>query len=300
MQERGGPRRFDVASRTLIDSDPAGWLTWVGLPVDGPVSTIESDVSTVLAVVDKVLRVDGPTPWLAHLEVQASRDRFLPVRLLQYHALLLHRHDVPVATTVVLLRPEANAPELTGTFEQRGPSGDPTILFRYGVVRLWERPVDELLAGSLNVAPLAPLAAFHPDRLADVLDRLDERFSRESPSPSLTDELWAATLLMMGVRYTEEQIRGLSERVQRMRESVTYQMIVNEGIERGIEQGIERGEVRGARRILLGLGTHKFGPPDPETSEALERIEDVAALEQLAEGVLDASSWPELLARSSQ
>jgi hypothetical protein len=54
-----GSRPFDVSTSSLIDRDPAAWLACVGLSVDGPVSVIESDVSTVLADVDKVLRVDG-------------------------------------------------------------------------------------------------------------------------------------------------------------------------------------------------------------------------------------------------
>jgi hypothetical protein len=65
MQEGAGPRPFDVTTRRLIEADPEGWLAWIGLPADGPVQAIESDVSTVLAEVDKVLRVDGPRPTLA-------------------------------------------------------------------------------------------------------------------------------------------------------------------------------------------------------------------------------------------
>ena len=292
MQERGGPRPFDIATRRLIETDPAGWLAWVGLPIHGPVSTVDSDISTVLAAVDKVLRVDAPSPWLAHLEFQVSRDRLLPFRLLQYHALLLHRHQLPVATTVVLLRPEAQGGELSGRLEQLGPTGERTIAFNYAVVRLWEHPVEEFLSGSLGIAPLAPLADFEPGQLPAILDRLDERFEEEAPSPSLTDELWAATLLLMGVRYDREQIRGLGERVQRMRESVTYQMIIEEGIERGLE----RGEILGVRRALLNLGSQKFGPPDRASADALERIEDMGTLQQLLQAILGANSWSDLLA----
>lgn len=288
MQERGGPRRYDVATRTLIDTDPEGWLTWVGLPVDGPVQTIDSEVSTVLAVVDKVLRVDAPSPWLAHLELQASRDRLLPVRLLQYHALLLHRHELPVATTVVLLRPEASGRELSGRFVQRGPRGEETVSFNYTVVRLWQRPVDELLTGSLGIAPLAPLGDVEPGQLPEILDRMDERFAQDAGSPSAIDDLWAATLLMMGVRYTKEQIRGLGERVQRMRESVTYQMI--------IEEGIERGELQGHREMLLDLGTTKFGPPDANVVAFIDRLSALNDLRRLGRRLLTAASWDELLA----
>jgi len=63
VQQGAGPRPFDTTTRRLIESDPVGWLTWLGLPVDGPVAPLDSEVSTVLAEVDKVLEIDGPSPW---------------------------------------------------------------------------------------------------------------------------------------------------------------------------------------------------------------------------------------------
>src|SRR5437867_1368703 len=114
VQEGAGPRPFDVSVSYLIELDARGWLDWLKLPVDGPIESIESDVGTVLAEVDKVLRIGGPEPWLAHIEIQASDDPRLETRLLQYHALLHHRHGLRVETTVVLLRPDADNPRLTG------------------------------------------------------------------------------------------------------------------------------------------------------------------------------------------
>ena len=144
MQRDRGPRPFDITTRLLIDSDPAGWLRWIGRPVDGPVRPIDTDVSTVLAEVDKVLRVDGAAPWPAHVELQSSHDRILPIRLLQYHGLLLRRHELPIESTVVLLRPQADGPELSGRYEQRGPRGRLTVAIQNQVLPIWERPVEEL------------------------------------------------------------------------------------------------------------------------------------------------------------
>src|SRR4051812_32344494 len=93
VQDGPGPRPYDVSVSYLIELDPQGWLDWLRLPADGPIKSIESDLGTVLAEVDKVLRIDAPRPWLAHIELQANRDPRLPSRLLQYHALLHHRHQ---------------------------------------------------------------------------------------------------------------------------------------------------------------------------------------------------------------
>jgi predicted transposase YdaD len=275
-----------VATRSLIEADPAGWLQWLGLPVDGPVRPIDTEVSTVLAEVDKVLRVEARPPWLAHLELQASRDRDLPLRLLEYNAILRYRHRIRVRTTVVLLRTQADGRELTGRFEEAEPDGEVSLSFRYRVVRLWERPVEELLGGSVGILPLAPLAAIPRGRLPQVLDQLGDRFEQETRSTA--SDLWAATALLMGVRYDRTVITGLIEKVRRMRESVTYQII--------LEEGREEGRVQEARVLVLDLGTEKLGAPDTSIAATIDRTDDLAALQRMARAVLRANSWQELLA----
>ncbi|HZO27729.1 MAG TPA: hypothetical protein VFH48_17260 [Chloroflexota bacterium] len=231
---------------------------------------------------DKVLRVEARRPWLAHLELQASRDRDLPLRLHEYNAILRYRHKIRVRTTVILLRRQADGRELTGLLEDVEPDGEVTLSFRYRVVKLWERPVDELLSGSLGVLPLAPLAAIWRRRLPEVLDQLGERF--EQAASSSADDLWAATALLMGLRYDRDAITSLIERVRRMRESVTYQTI------------LEEGEVREARRTILDLGGEKFGPPAESTVALVEGLEDIDVLHRMIRSVLRANTWQELLA----
>ena len=298
MQESRGPRPFDVTTRQLIDRDPAAWLAWAGLPVDGPVQPLDSEVSTVLAEVDKVLQVDAPTPWLAHLEIQASRDQQLPLRMLQYHALLLHRHDRPVASVVVLLRNQADGPELDGDLHRRDPLGEPSVTFRYRVIRVWQRPVDELLRGGLGILPLAPLAAVEREQLPAVVERMAERLSHEAP-PDIASNLWTATLLLMGLRYDEREARELLRGVRQMRESVTYQAILEEGRVEGREAGREEGQEIGrtieARRLLLRLAERRFGTPPAWATAAIEATTDIDRLEQLSLELLTAKGWDDLL-----
>lgn len=290
MQHGLGPRPYDVTTRRLIDIDPAAWLRWAGLPVDGPVQTVDSEVSTVLAEVDKVLRVDGSTQWLGHLELQTSYDRTLPIRLLQYHGLLLRKHELPIESTVVLLRPEADGPGMTGRFEQRGPRGRATIVFEFQVIRLWERPVEELLGGSLGLLPLAPLADLGRASLPDVVARMDDRVAADAP-PEAIPELWASSRILMGLRYDLEEVRRVIRRVREMRESVTYQEILEEGR----EEGREEGQVQGERRLLLLFGSSKFGPPSDAVRQDIESIADLATIDRLAQRLLTAASWDELM-----
>ncbi len=49
-------------------------------------------------------------------------------------------------------------------------------------------------------------------------------------------------------------------------------------------------------RLVLRLGSARFGSPGQEIVDALERIADVEDLERLAEGIFTATSWQDLLA----
>jgi hypothetical protein len=120
---------FDTTIRQLIEPGPAAWLEFLRtrVPDRAWVNVIDSNLATILAEADRVVFVEGPAPWIEHLEFQASRDPRLHDRAHLYSTLLEHHHHVPVRTTVILLRPAADGPELTGRREQKLPEGDVTI-----------------------------------------------------------------------------------------------------------------------------------------------------------------------------
>ncbi len=106
-------KTFDPTGRTLIDMGPPDWVAYLGNPVTDPsrVHAKDSNVSTITAEADKVLWVDDPQPWIQHIELQAGRDLRLSQRMHMYNALLRRQHQVPVRTSLVLLRPAADRPE---------------------------------------------------------------------------------------------------------------------------------------------------------------------------------------------
>jgi hypothetical protein len=68
------------------------------------------------------------------------------------------------------------------------------------------------------------------------------------------------------------------------------------GKEIGEARGKEIGEVQEARATILRLGTKKFGSA-PEGIEAIvQAIQDRARLERIIDHILDATSWPDLVA----
>jgi hypothetical protein len=72
-----------------------------------------------------------------------------------------------------------------------------------------------------------------------------------------------------------------------MEESVTYQAILQRGMQQGLTQE--------ARAVLLRQGRKKFGPPTAEQEAAVNAITDLGRLEALTEKLLDVSTWDELL-----
>ncbi len=69
-----------------------------------------------------------------------------------------------------------------------------------------------------------------------------------------------------------------------MRESITYQMILDEG------------RVEALQEVILSQGRKRFGPPDDATTATLTAIEDVDRLKFLSNRLHDVESWQELLA----
>ncbi len=164
-------KTFDATTRKLIEMGPADWHAYLGSPVPDPgrLKVIDSNLSTVTAESDKVLWVEDPEPWIEHIELQAGRDVDLQDRGHTYSTLLHAHHKVPVRTVMVLLRPAADGPELTGILEKKWHNGEVYDWFRYHVVRVWEQPVDLLLACGPTVLPLAPVSNVEEEKLPEVL-----------------------------------------------------------------------------------------------------------------------------------
>lgn len=75
-----------------------------------------------------------------------------------------------------------------------------------------------------------------------------------------------------------------------MKESSTYQAI--------LEEGRSEGAVAEAKRVLRFQGDDAFGAPDARTAAAIERINELAKLEDLLRRLRSATSWQDLLGPS--
>jgi predicted transposase YdaD len=279
---------FDATMKELLESDPRAWMELLLGRELGDVRILNVDLSTITTEADLVLLVAEVEPWLVHLEFQSSYDPTLPLRLQRYNILVNYRHRLPVQSMALLLCPDADGPAMTGLLQQKLPDGLIYHEFRYNVVRTWERPADEILAGGLATLPLAPLARVKENELPTVIHAMQERLDREA-TKNQAETLWTATYILMGLKYSDELIDRLLEGVQNMKESVTYQKILGEGR--------AEGRAEEAKRILKRLGCRRFGKHEPLIEAAIDAIADLDRLEQLSDRVLEVTGWEELLAQ---
>ncbi len=212
-------------------------------------------------------------------------------------------------TLLVLLHRGADSRKLTGLYE-RGFPGEPfDVALRYRILRVWEVPAAAWLSGGLGLVPLAPLGSVSKADLPAVVAQMNQRFDREAPSQS--KELWSAAYILMGLRYQQALIQTLLRGVVNMKESVTYQAILEEGMAEGKAKGMAEGKAKGmaegkakgmaegkaeeARKVLLLLGREQFGEPSANILALLDAVTDLGRLEALAIRLLHVKTWEELL-----
>jgi predicted transposase YdaD len=142
-----------------------------------------------------------------------------------------------------------------------------------------------LLTGGLPLLSLAPISGVTEAELVGIIQRMEQRLSqrrarRQAPL------VWASAYILLGLRYSPALAAQLFRGVVSMKESATYQAILEEG--RG------EGAVAEARKLLRLRGEEVFGPADARIIAAIERLNDLMQLEELFKRVRRVGSWQEL------
>jgi hypothetical protein len=278
---------FDATLKDMGRDSPEGFLAAFDRPPTLPVKLLNVDLSTVTTAADLVVGLGEPLEEIVQLDFQSSAAAWKHADLLVYHALLFAHYHVPVHTVIILLRSEAAHANLNGIIRYAPRPGRGSMEFSYEVVRLWERPADELLGADVGVVPLAMLGRLPEglsleDGLAAVAQRVVERLTTEAP-PERMKKLLTEALLLTGLRLRRDLAVKVFRGVRVMQESDTYLMILEEGEEKGI------------RESILAVGEEKFGPPDETVKSNLKLITELNRLKRMVRRAVKAASWHEIL-----
>ncbi len=278
---------FDATLKDMAREDPfAALATFDGVP-SRPIRLLNVDLSTITLAADLVIGLGDPLEEIIHLDFQASANAWKHADLMVYNAALYAHYHVPVHTLVVLLRPQAAHSNMNGTVGYTARPGRGRMGFEYEIVRLWERPAEELLAGALGTLPLAVLGKLPEgvsleDGIVAVARRVVERLEAEA-TPDRKVRLLTSAFLLTGLRVPRGVAKAIFQRVGNMSESDTYNMIVEEGEEKRMKM------------VILRFGQKRLGPADAAVTTRLNAISDLERLDTILDRTLEAASWQELL-----
>jgi hypothetical protein len=234
-----------------------------------------------------VFGLGQPLQEIVHFDFQSSASASKHHDILVYNALLHRQFKAPVHSIVILLRPQAAHYNLDGALTYAPRPGRGKMDFGYEVVRLWERPVADLLTGEVGALPLATLGKL-PEGidletgLRGVIQQITERLLREAPRDQVRRLLTAAYILT-GLRVPRHVSRQMFQGVQAMRDSDTYLAILDEGA------------IAALKKVILRLGQKSLGVPAETVTATLAAMEDLEHLERIVERIGDVKSWRELL-----
>ncbi len=291
-------KTFDATLNRLIDDHLADWAAFlaarVGTPA-GPATALDTDLSATLQA-DRLFRIDGPDgsdPVGIHLELESSGRLGMPGELLSYNVAAWAATGLPILSVLVLLRPKATGSDLTGAFEIAWDQAPAHLTFRYTVIRVWEESVEGLLAAGLGLTPLAMLTNEAAADLDQAFARFRDRLRQPDVPSNVASTLYGETFFLCGLRYDAAQVENLYRNLSMtLEDSATYQLI----LQRGEARGEARGVVAATHRILLAQGRKRFGLTASATEAAVLGITDRDRLERMAERMIDATSWDDLLA----
>jgi hypothetical protein len=211
-----------------------------------------------------------------------------------YNTLVRHQLTgrLPVYSVLMLLRPSAHADDQTGVHQVLGVHGEVIHEFRYTVIRVWQEPITSLLAAGPAFAPLALLT----DEAQADLPAAFGRFAARLRQPDVPATVGGAALgngfVLCGLRYDLPQFQELFMSLESIvDDSVSAQWLIRKGEAKGMIQG----QLQAVRQMLLRLGQKRFGA-EPNAEPRLNAMTDLSRLERMADRVLDAASWDDLLA----
>jgi len=271
------PKPFDATMKNLIRNHAADWLAFVGVPIVEPPEVLDTDLSAVSASADTLIRVGDR---VIHIDIQTGPDENLARRMLLYNVLAHYHTRLPVQSTVVLLRSNATRSNL----QDRVAYGE--LQFGFDLIKVWEWPAEEFLTGGIGLLPMAviarpPAGRTREQALPKWVDRIAERV--EAEAPQVAADIVLSSYILAGMHVSRTLIQKIYRGVFAMRESVAYDIIMEEGA------------VSQMHDVMIIQGRSLFGTLSPEQEAQLRAIENLPRLNRLSLRLLKVKSWDALL-----
>jgi predicted transposase/invertase (TIGR01784 family) len=269
---------YDNTCKFIAENFPSDIASWLlGQPL--ALSKLEpSELSLEPIRVDSLILLQSEELVL-HCEFQTDPDLEMAFRMADYRLRIYRRFPhKQMRQVVVYLRKTQSSLVYQTTFELA------TTRHTFEVIRLWEQPTETFL----NLPGLLPFAVLtQTNNRARVLQEVATR-SEDIPDLRQRRNIVAASGLLAGLVLKGDVIRQLL-RQDIMRESVIYQEIEAEGVQKGLQQGLQQE----AKSLVLRQLARRIGTMPPELLLQIEAL-PLTQLEDLGEALLDFASPADL------
>jgi predicted transposase/invertase (TIGR01784 family) len=258
---------FDNTCKFLAETFPTDFASWIlGEPI--PLTELKpSELSTEPIRADSLIFL-ASTEIILHLEFQTTTDESMALRMLDYWVRLRRKFPTKrIHQTVIYLRP-TNSPLVRQT-----SYSSETTNHQFQIIRLWEQSPQTLQ----QYQGLLPFVAL--SRTDDPEEELRQvtRQIEAIPNREIQANLVAATYVISGLALEREVLQRLLRR-EIMKESVTYQEILEEGRVEGEARGKAEGRAEAVNQIALNMLRSNISPDliAQFTGLSLEQIQELS------------------------
>jgi predicted transposase/invertase (TIGR01784 family) len=270
---------YDNVCKYLAENYPDDLVRWLLGKRAGPIQILKTELKQDPIHADSLVLLKTDRKIL-HLEFQTSAQSKppMPFRSLDYFVRLKKEYGLTIEIIqIVLYLRETNSPKV---FEDCYQTSTTSHQFR--VMRLWEEDPKQLL----TVPALLPFATLaktkSPENLLQVVAKQVARIEDEQARKNVT----GCAEVLAGLKFDKTLIRKIF-REDIMRESVIYQDI--------LQQGVQKGRKEGEAMMLLRVLRSRLGGLPPEIESRVSSLPP-QSLEALADRLSEFSQLSDLTA----
>jgi len=261
---------WDLYAKDLLRERPQDFVELI-LPGARYIARRESQFQMREIRLDRLIEVEYcERRMLLNLELQASRDPRMGIRLLRYSLAALEEYDLPVLSCVIYLQHVAELSEPPLCWEIF--EGRRVLWFDFVCIQLAEMTIEELR--QTNLLGLLPLFILSKDgKNFTVLDEIVTRLHEGNERELLALTRLFAELVFISDTDRTQVVRRFAM-LQNIEDTPTYKRLV--------QQGRIEGRVEGARQIVVHLVQARFPSLRSLAEKQFATITDLEKLQEIS------------------
>jgi hypothetical protein len=273
---------FDSTFKVLVDHSPGDWARFLFDESLDSATTMDTSLHETSEVVDRLIRVShADTEFIVHVEFHAGHSgNMIPNRLFYYNGAVTKRYLLTTMSCVLILRREADSPEIGDMVVRSVPRFGDVHRFRYRPIRIWREPLQTFLIPGSSLAVAGVLSDFGALSLEEAgfqirscIDAIDDLDKRET--------LLEHAIGLAGLRFNRGQAETIFGR----------EISVLEKYSSTVQYFIRCGEIR----IFLASAGQLFGTPPQQVVDKVNEATSEMLLNWTTR-LRTAQSWTELIA----